>query len=673
MRLSPLFSRSISRFTLPLMAAGALVAGTTHAARAQQLFGDEFSGSFNANGAWNTYLPWQNLGRTQFGLSPSIASENGVSFARLPMRTYNDAYNASNPMLQSTEIFSKNTYQVGTGIEFEARLRGFNVPRGAVFGLYAYNEKGVWPNGYLKEEIDFEVLSNMAKNQFWSNIWNDWNGRYAYNDGIHNQDQIVTVGNMNYTAWTTYTARWYPDRVEWYVNGTLARTSKTIVPDDPLSVHFNIWAPDSGWAPAYDAAMQPTGNISKNVTCSLDVDYVRVRRLPLPLKGIWGDGDGLAATLYPQPNFAGTPVKRVDPRLNHDWKTFSPDTSIPNDNFSAKWTGTIASPFSENVTLTLRADDGVRLYLDNKLLINDWRITAPTERSVTVAMKANVKVPIRVEYFEGTGGASAQLLWQSASMPKGIVPQSQLFSNLDNTAPTLTLAAPGPNYSYRSLSATGTATDADSGVARVFATLKRASDGLYWNGSAWGSAQASLGATLSGANWTLPLGTLGDGRYTITVSALDKAGNSASLPARDFWFDNAAPTTAITTPANGASYATLSAASGNASDIGTGVASVSTAFLRSSDGLWWTGSAWSANYSEVKATFDGTNWKLAMPALSGGAYIFWAQSYDYAGNIGAWTRSDFTLSSSATTSARTSASATATPKPTVKTSSARAS
>lgn len=640
MKFFPFSLRAVSRLAVPL-AMGALLAAVPRAARAQQLFADEFSGSFNSSGAWGVYQPWQELGRTQFGLSPTIATEGTISFARMPMRTYNSGFNASSPKLQSTEIFSKTAYKVGTGIEFEARLRGFNVPRGAVFGLYAYSEKGVWPAGYLKEEIDFEVLTNLARNQFWSNIWNDWNGRYAYNDGVHNQDQMVTVANMNYTTWTTYTARWYPDRVEWYVNGTLARTSRTIVPDDPLTVHFNIWAPDSGWGTAYDPAMQPTGDASKNFACAMDVDYVRVRKLPAPPTGVWSDGDGLAATFYPQPNFAGTPVSRIDPRLNHDWKGFSPDTSIPNDNFSARWQGSIASPFTENVTLTLRADDGVRLYIDNKLLIDDWRNTAPTDRSVVVAMQAGVKKPIRVEYFEGAYGASVQLLWQSASMPRGIVPQSQLFSDIDKTAPALVINTPGPNYSYRAVTANGTATDADSGVASVSATVKR-SDGLFWNGSAWSTASATLTATLSGTNWSLPLTSIGDGRFTLTTSARDNAGNATTLPPRDFWVDNVAPTTTITTPANGASYSAVSAARGVARDTGAGVASVSTAFMRA-DGYWWTGSAWSPNYAQVKANFDGTNWNLPLPALASGTYTFWAQSYDYIGNNVPWTRSDFTI------------------------------
>ncbi|RYG66390.1 glycosyl hydrolase family protein, partial [bacterium] len=355
------FTQFLSSPRLGQFVAGALTLATSVGllaapASAQQVFADEFnSGSFNT-GTWGVYQSWQSLQRTQFGLSPSMGSQSGVSYARLPLRTYNSTYNASAPRTQGSEIYSKQYFKVGTGIEFEARLRSVNLPRGVVLGLYTYSEKGVWPSGYLKEEIDFEILTNKPTNQYWSNVWNDWNSRYGSNDGVHNSDQIISVSGMNYNNWTTYKTRWYPDRVEWYVNGILTRTSKVAVPDDAMSVHFNLWNADSSWGTAYDAAMQPTNNASRNVEGYMDVDYVRVNRLPAPTKGTWSDGDGLTANYYPNTTLTGTPVTRVDPRLFHDWKNYSPDINIPNDNYSARWSGAIASPFTENVTLTLRAD-----------------------------------------------------------------------------------------------------------------------------------------------------------------------------------------------------------------------------------------------------------------------------------------------------------------------------
>jgi hypothetical protein len=632
-------------------------------ASAQQLWADEFnSGSFNTTGDWSVYQPWQTLGRTQFGLAPSMGSQNGVSYARMPLRTYNDAFNASAPRTQGSEIFTKQFYKVGTGIEFESRVRGVNIPRGVVFGPYTYSEKGLWPNGYLKEEIDFEVVSNLGTNKFWSNIWNDWNSRYGSNDGVHNSDAIVTVAGMNYSDWTTYTTRWYPDRAEWYVNGVLARTSTSVVPDDPLSFHLNMWNPNSDWGMSYDPAMQATGNAAQNVQCFMDVDYVRVKKLPAPTKGTWGDGTGLTANFYPQPNFAGTPVTRVDPRLYHDWKTYSPDINIPNDNFTARWTGSIASPFTESVKLTLRADDGVRLYINNKLVIDSWIETAATDRTVTVAMQAGVKVPIKVEYFEAVGGASAMLSWSSPSMAKTVVPQCQLFPDGDSTPPALTIVSPGSGYAYKSTPAFGSVTDA-GGVASVKATLQRASDGLYWNGTSWISTPVQLAATLStiNSNWKLPMDFLTHGRYTIAVIASDKAGNSASIPARDFWIDTIGPTSTISTPANGSTLTSLPAASGTAVDSGSTVSAVSVAMMRSRDGYWWNGSTFVSTYTEVKATVSGTNWKIYFPSPAAGSYVFWAQGYDKVGNIGPWVSSNFTIGSTAKAAAVTSGARGATP------------
>jgi hypothetical protein len=633
-------------------------------ASAQQLFADEFNTTSFNSGNWGVYESWQSLQRTQFGLTPTIGSESGVSYARMPLRTYNSAYNSSTPRTQGTEIYTKQYFPMGTGIEFEARVRGVNMPRGVVFSLYGYSEKGVWPSGYLKDEIDFEILTNKPTNQYWSNIWNDWNSRYGYNDGVHNADQLLTVSGMNYTAWTTYTARWYPDRTEFYVNGILTRTAKTAVPDDALNVHFNVWNPDSSWGTAYDAAMKPTNNSGQNVQCFMDVDYVRVKKLPAPTKGVWSDGSGLAAEYFPQANLTGTPVKRVDPRIYNDWQAYSPDINIPNDNFSARWSGAISSPFTENVTFTLRADDGVRLYIDNKLVINDWRAVSATDRTVTVAMKAGVKVPIKVEYYEGTGGASCMLHWSSPSMPKTIVPQSQLFPTAivaDTVAPAVTITAPVAGYSYRSISAAGTASDA-GGIATVRATVRRLSDNFYWNGTAWVAAASQINATLSGANWTLPMSFLTHGRYTIAATATDKAGNATTTPAREFWIDTMAPTVTITTPANGSSLTTLTAPVGNANDAGPGVASVSLALMRSRDGYWWNGSTFISTYTEVKATVSGTTWKYTLPSPAAGAYIIHAMGIDYVGNVGSWTQSNFQIVSGArTTAAVTGPTVTTTP------------
>ena len=216
----------------------------------------------------------------------------------------------------------------------------------------------------------------------------------------------------------------------------------------------------------------------------------------------------------------------------------------------------------------------------------------------------------------------------------------------DITAPLLSISVPSPFYSYNTLNASGTVSDSESGVGGVKITLKRAGDALFWNGSAWTAAATPLSAQIASGSWNLPLSFLGDGRYSLGVSASDIAGNVANAPVRDFWVDNLAPVTTISTPTNGSSYASLIGASGTTNDNGGGgVSGVLTALMRS-DGLWWTGTAWSPNYSELRATLNnGIAWNLALPSLSVGSYTLWARSFDYVGNQGLWARSDFRITS----------------------------
>ncbi|RYX80893.1 hypothetical protein EON83_26485 [bacterium] len=69
-----------------------------------------------------------------------------------------------------------------------------------------------------------------------------------------------------------------------------------------------------------------------------------------------------------------------------------------------------------------------------------------------------------------------------------------------------------------------------SGIASVQGQLRRLTDGLYWNGTGWTTTANSFSTTVTGTLWTratsLPMGTnLKSGRYTLTVTATDGAGN----------------------------------------------------------------------------------------------------------------------------------------------------
>jgi hypothetical protein len=104
-----------------------------------------------------------------------------------------------------------------------------------------------------------------------------------------------------------------------------------------------------------------------------------------------------------------------------------PPPGIGPDTFSARWSGWVTPRYSETYTFYTTSDDGVRLWVDGQLIINNWTIHPPTENSGQIALTAGQQYDIRMEYFENGGGAVAKLKWSSPSQPKGIVPQGRLY------------------------------------------------------------------------------------------------------------------------------------------------------------------------------------------------------------------------------------------------------
>ena len=85
--------------------------------------------------------------------------------------------------------------------------------------------------------------------------------------------------------------------------------------------------------------------------------------------------------------------------------------------------------FTEQYTFVVPADDGVRLWVNGKLVIDKWGPKArQTYTSATISLTAGKKVPVKLEFRQGSGRAGfVRLQWQGKSTPKSIVPSSQLY------------------------------------------------------------------------------------------------------------------------------------------------------------------------------------------------------------------------------------------------------
>jgi hypothetical protein len=144
-----------------------------------------------------------------------------------------------------------------------------------------------------------------------------------------------------------------------------------------------------------------------------------------------GHGAGLLGQYYPNTYstnpFVGSPLVRTDAVVNFDWSSVPPDPSIPSTYYTVRWTGMVQPIFNETYTFSTTTDDGVRLWVNNQLVIDHWSPQSPTTWSGSIALNAGLLYPVEMDYFQAAGGAVAQLSWSSLSTAPAIVPQSQLY------------------------------------------------------------------------------------------------------------------------------------------------------------------------------------------------------------------------------------------------------
>jgi hypothetical protein len=145
---------------------------------------------------------------------------------------------------------------------------------------------------------------------------------------------------------------------------------------------------------------------------------------------------GLQAQYFKGRNLDTPLLIRTDAGINFDWGSSSPDAAVPTDNFSVRWSGQVKPQYSETYTFYTTGDDGVRLWVNGQLLLDNWIDQIPTEKSGSLAMTAGQTYDIRMEYYENGGEAVAKLSWSSLSQAKEIISQNHLISNSVVAAPS---------------------------------------------------------------------------------------------------------------------------------------------------------------------------------------------------------------------------------------------
>ena len=122
--------------------------------------------------------------------------------------------------------------------------------------------------------------------------------------------------------------------------------------------------------------------------------------------------NGLTGEYFNNVDLTGKPVlTRVDREINFRWTLFPPHPDINYDFYSVRWTGSLISPETGKFRIGLDGNDGYRLYLDGRLLIDNWKKQSYSTIMTDFFFEKGREYDIRVEFFESSGSVWLKLIW----------------------------------------------------------------------------------------------------------------------------------------------------------------------------------------------------------------------------------------------------------------------
>ena len=128
---------------------------------------------------------------------------------------------------------------------------------------------------------------------------------------------------------------------------------------------------------------------------------------------------GLDVQYFQGENFETPGGRAVDQTIDHTWPD-PPLAELPPgltslSHFSARWQGDIIAPEDGEYEIGLRGNDGMRMFLGGKAVIDKWNRSATRTRTVRYNLKKGEKLPVRLEFFHPEGGRVFQFVWRMPS------------------------------------------------------------------------------------------------------------------------------------------------------------------------------------------------------------------------------------------------------------------
>ncbi|HEY4417091.1 MAG TPA: PA14 domain-containing protein, partial [Verrucomicrobiae bacterium] len=119
-------------------------------------------------------------------------------------------------------------------------------------------------------------------------------------------------------------------------------------------------------------------------------------------------------------------LTRMDPAIDFNWSTnLTPNLS--NGAYTVRWTGQVRPQYSETYIFDTSTDDGVKLWVNDVLLIDKWQSQSVKDWTNTISLQAGVRYDLKMEYLQLSGAAQAHLFWCSPSQPRQIIPSTCFY------------------------------------------------------------------------------------------------------------------------------------------------------------------------------------------------------------------------------------------------------
>lgn len=313
---------------------------------------------------------------------------------------------------------------------------------------------------------------------------------YVYSTGTTGVDVAgISVPNGGHSETVTYDSAW---RATQTTSALGVTTSKGWNTKDEQITATDSWGHETStvydpitdlpldtYGPAPTSCFSSSGGLSG--TCSITPGHVHTS---------YDEGlQGLHVAYYTNPNLSGAPKMfslglvggtGTGDANGRNWGTASPDSTIPNDNFSLRMTGLVTFPDgTTSCTLGTTADDGTRIWLDDVRVLDNWvsqTAAYDTSANLTTVNAADCtgRHRIRIEYMEGTSNASLQLKWTING----------------GSATNIPLTALAPDYGLATTSTTDDSAPTGSGLSssQVPSITTKADYGADpWLGAVWNS------------------------------------------------------------------------------------------------------------------------------------------------------------------------------------------